>query len=76
MTGLSQDGPNANFGQMAGEAASGCPTAGLHRVERCCSTAVTGMAASGTGLTLAILPHCWDERTFVRTVLLPSLTHS
>ena len=21
----------------------------------------------GTGLTLAVLPHCWDERTFVQT---------
>ena len=51
---------------MAGEAASGCPTAGLHRVERCCSTAVTGMAASGTRLTLALFPHCRDERTFVQ----------
>jgi hypothetical protein len=26
-----------------------------------------GWSASGTGLTLAVLPHCWDERTFAPT---------
>src|SRR5215217_3157583 len=25
------------------------------------------MAAAGTGLTLDVLPHCWDERTFAPT---------
>jgi hypothetical protein len=25
-----------------------------------------GKSACGTGLTLAVLPHCWDERTFAR----------
>jgi hypothetical protein len=32
MTGLGQYRPNATFGQMAGDAASGCPTPSLHRV--------------------------------------------
>src|SRR5215217_3861599 len=25
------------------------------------------MSPSGTGLTVAVLPHCWDERTFAPT---------
>ena len=32
-----------------------------------------GRSGLGTGLTLAVLPHCWDERTFIRPALLPSL---
>lgn len=34
------------------------------------------MSADGTGLTLAVLPHCLNQRTFVQLLLLPSLTHN